>query len=514
MKPRTILLSLAAILAVAACQREEARAPSVPAPLNQAELAAPVAVAPAIADFYRADPDRRLWVRGGRIRPEAQPLAAMLAEHHPESARDLLGSLAAAEQGNEDALGRAELLLTAGLVRLVEERRGEAGAMTYAEAGLAPAEAAGTPALLAGAAAATDLRAYVARAVRTNPVLDALSRGSAGYRRRWSSLPQVQVPQGPAMAVGAQGPRVALLRRRLGLGQGDRYDAGLARAVAEFKRVHGLSGTGGADEATIAALNRGAGHYEAIIRLNMARARAIPAEPGRRFVLVDTAAARLWMFDNGAPAGTMRVIVGKQGMETPMLAGRLRYAMLNPYWNVPVDLARDRARRVLREGTGVLARERLQILSQFHADDRVLRPASVNWRAVAAGREPLRLRQLPGGANVMGAVKFMLPNNLDIYLHDFPDKSLFAQSDRRLSSGCVRLEDAPALARWLFGGTAPVPQGARPEQRVDLPEPVPVYISYFTAVPAGGGIVFQADTYGRDTAALATLAEAKGRRRG
>jgi murein L,D-transpeptidase YcbB/YkuD len=199
----------------------------------------------------------------------------------------------------------------------------------------------------------------------------------------------------------------------------------------------------------------------------------------------------------------MRVIVGKPGMETPAMAARLRYAVLNPYWNVPVDLARQRARDVLRRGTSVLAAERLQILSQFHAEDRVLSPASVNWRRVAAGREPLRLRQLPGGANVMGAVKFMMPNDRDIYLHDFPDKSLFERADRRISSGCVRLEDAPRLARWLFGGAAPRPNGPRPEQRVDLP--VPVYILYITAIPDAGQIAFQADLYGRDAAQLAAL---------
>ncbi len=162
---------------------------------------------------------------------------------------------------------------------------------------------------------------------------------------------------------------------------------------------------------------------------------------------------------------------------------------------------------MVRHGARVLANERMQILSQFHAQDRVLSPASVNWRRVAAGREPLRLRQLPGGSNVMGAVKFMMPNRLDIYLHDFPDKSLFARADRRISSGCVRLEDAQRLSAWLFGGAAPRPDGPRPEQRVDLPEPVPVYITYLTAIPAGGGtLVFQPDRYGRDARLLAGLA--------
>jgi murein L,D-transpeptidase YcbB/YkuD len=109
------------------------------------------------------------------------------------------------------------------------------------------------------------------------------------------------------------------------------------------------------------------------------------------------------------------------------------------------------------------------------------------------------MRQRPGGANVMGAIKFMLPNRLGIYLHDFPDKRLFERSDRRLSSGCVRLADAPRLARFLFGGAPPRPAGAAPEQRVDLPEPVPVYITYLTALPdPAKGVAIQRDVYARD----------------
>jgi murein L,D-transpeptidase YcbB/YkuD len=181
------------------------------------------------------------------------------------------------------------------------------------------------------------------------------------------------------------------------------------------------------------------------------------------------------------------------------MAGLIRFAVLNPYWNVPPDLARDRARRVLREGTGWIARERFEILSDWGDRPRVLKASQVNWRAVASGKTQLRMRQLPGGSNVMGGIKFMLPNDLGIYLHDFPDKSLFQRPVRNLSSGCIRVEDAPLLSRWLFGGKAPVPSGSRPEQRADLPEPVPVYISYFTALPdRRDGIAFQPDVYRRD----------------
>jgi murein L,D-transpeptidase YcbB/YkuD len=105
----------------------------------------------------------------------------------------------------------------------------------------------------------------------------------------------------------------------------------------------------------------------------------------------------------------------------------------------------------------------------------------------------------------MGAVKFMMPNDLDIYLHDFPDKALFANADRRISSGCVRLEDAQLFGRWLFGGAEPRPNGPAPEQRVDLPQPVPVYLVYLTAVPDAGAVAFQADPEGRDARLGAAL---------
>jgi murein L,D-transpeptidase YcbB/YkuD len=238
---------------------------------------------------------------------------------------------------------------------------------------------------------------------------------------------------------------------------------------------------------------------ERLIRSNLDRARAIAGGAGR-YIIVDTASARLWMIENGRVAGDpMRVIVGKNDMQTPVMAGLMRYVTLNPYWNVPPDLARERARKVLRGGPRLIAREHLQILSDWGDSPRLLKASQVDWAAIASGKRTLRLRQLPGGANVMGKIKFMMPNDLGIYLHDFPDKSLFERSDRRISSGCVRLIDAPRLAHWLYRGKPPRPAGAAPEQNVDLPEAVPVYIAYLTVLPDGqGGLAFRPDSYGRD----------------
>ena len=105
----------------------------------------------------------------------------------------------------------------------------------------------------------------------------------------------------------------------------------------------------------------------------------------------------------------------------------------------------------------------------------------------------------------MGKMKFMFPNAQGIYLHDTPQKDLLGEETRMFSGGCVRLEDAPRLAKWLYGGRAPIAKSARPEQRVDLPTPVPVFLTYLTAMPSGGDVAYLPDVYNRDGAALALL---------
>ncbi len=240
-----------------------------------------------------------------------------------------------------------------------------------------------------------------------------------------------------------------------------------------------------------------------LLRANLARLRALPAQPAARYVLVDAAGARLWMYENGRAVDSMKVVVGKADNQTPMLAGSIRYAIVNPYWNVPADLGRTKiAANVLREGLGYLKANRYQVMSDWTDAAHVVDPTTVDWHAVGEGRQEVRVRQLPGGSNFMGRVKFEFPNDFGIYLHDTPEKELMAKESRQYSSGCVRLEDAQRLGRWLMRKA--LPRGvSEPERRVDLPQAVPVYITYLTAVPAEGRITFQADPYGRDGPMLA-----------
>jgi murein L,D-transpeptidase YcbB/YkuD len=200
-----------------------------------------------------------------------------------------------------------------------------------------------------------------------------------------------------------------------------------------------------------------------------------------RYVLVDAASARLYMIEDGRVRDSMKVIVGKPETPTPALRDVLHYETLNPYWHVTPDLAKTLiAPNVLRDGDAYLTGRGYEVVSNFGSDARVLSPDSIDWKAVAAGTQEVFVRQRPGPANSLGQVKFDLPNGDGIYLHDTPKKELFAQDQRNLSHGCVRLEDAPRLARWLLGRDPPA--ASAPEEHVLLPRPVPITISYLDSM--------------------------------
>lgn len=196
-----------------------------------------------------------------------------------------------------------------------------------------------------------------------------------------------------------------------------------------------------------------------------------------RYVLVDANSARLYMIEDGRVQDSMRVIVGKPETPTPELKSVINYETLNPYWHVTADLAKTLiAPRVLKDGNAYLTQQGYEVVSAFGPGARVLSPDSVDWKAVAAGNAKVNVRQLPGPANSLGQFKFDLPNGDGIYLHDTPKKELFDQDVRNLSHGCVRLEDAKRLARWLLGKDPPA--ALVPEENIVLPRPVPIMISY------------------------------------
>lgn len=243
----------------------------------------------------------------------------------------------------------------------------------------------------------------------------------------------------------------------------------------------------------------GLGTDRAILRRNLDRARAIQPDPQGRFVLVNIAAAELSYYDHGAERGRMRVVVGRPQTPTPEMSALIRGVAYDPYWNVPPDLVRSRiARRMSGKARGWFSSEGFEALSGWTPDASVLTVSQIDWSAVVRGAHEVRVRQKPGPANMLGKVKFLMPNRLGVYLHDTPAKSLMKQKVRTFSAGCVRLEDADRLLAWL-GAARPesLRSRAREVQR-ELSAPVPVYLLYLTVFPGADGVRLAPDPYGLD----------------
>jgi murein L,D-transpeptidase YcbB/YkuD len=338
-----------------------------------------------------------------------------------------------------------------------------------------------------------------------NPFFQRLSDGLEQYRATWGRLPQVKIPAGPALKPGSTGHRVALLRARLGLAPGDGFDQQLFQRVMDYQRVHGLAPVDGiAGKGTIGSLDLGADYYERRIAINMERAWRLPATRAfDRYIVIDSGAAMAYLFDRDRVADSMRVVVGSPKTKTPMMAVLMEDAKVNPYWNVPPELIRTlTAKRIGEQGLSYLDDFHYEVLANWSPQAPVIDPKTVNWKQIARGKaEPtIRVRQLPGPWNSMGEMKFEMPNDYGIYLHDSPHKELFAEDERHLSNGCIRLSDYRRFAAWVFGR---MPQATSPrEQEFQLPRPVPVYMTYLTVTPGPNGITFRPDPYGFDTLAM------------
>ena len=231
---------------------------------------------------------------------------------------------------------------------------------------------------------------------------------------------------------------------------------------------------------------------------NLERARSIPSQG--KFALVNSGNQRLILFENGRPVDSMKIIVGMNELPTPLIASMIYYVTFNPYWHAPDHLVRKTiAPTVLKQGMKYLKSHGYHVIDEWSANPKELDPAAVDWKGAAAGTVHLLVQQDPGPLNSMGNLKFPFANPEGIYLHDTPNKALFAKEERNLSNGCVRLEDAPRFGRWLLGHD-PVAPSSDPETPVQLGQGVPIVLTYLTAEVQDAHVTYLPDLYGWDKA--------------
>jgi len=268
------------------------------------------------------------------------------------------------------------------------------------------------------------------------------------------------------------------------------YDNGLAGAVATFQQRHSINVDSALGKETIDALNVPASYRLGQIAANMERYRWLPRSFGKRYIFVNVPAFHLEAYDSSGKALEMKVIVGQEyeNKATPVFADSMETVVFRPYWDVPPSIA---AKEIFPKGPGYLASENMEVYSQN------------GQRAV---------RQRPGPKNALGFVKFLFPNDFNIYLHDTPNHALFNKDVRAFSHGCIRLEKPAELAEWVLGWPADKVEQAMhdgPDDRgVKLPQKIPVYITYFTTYINNGQLYFGNDLYNRDDKLVPTVMSA------
>ncbi len=291
-------------------------------------------------------------------------------------------------------------------------------------------------------------------------------------------------------------------------GQAAVYSDDLHESVKRFQRRHGLMDDGIVGPPTIAEMNV---PIEARIRqveLNLERWRWLPRTLGDRHILVNIPEYRLEVWEGGQVPVTMKVVVGKSDTPTPIFNDEMTYLVFSPYWNVPPDIAQGETLPEVMKDPGFLARMNMEVVD---TKGQAIDPLSIDL----SDPTQYRFRQRPGAANSLGLVKFMFPNQYNVYLHDTPSDSLFARASRSFSHGCVRLEQPLALAEYILRDQpdwtkARIEEAmhANEERTVKLRAPIPVYLGYWTARVSPDGVMqFRKDVYGIDAKQTALLGD-------
>jgi len=384
--------------------------------------------------------------------------------------------------------------------------------------------------VLQDALEANQLAAALQGLLPPHPAYARLRQALARYRDLAARGGWPQVPDGAKLQKGDRGDRVLTLRARLlatgDLEQaphrnGDLFDEVLLRATRRFQRRHGLNADGVVGPDTLAALNVPVDVRVRQIALNLERWRWLPHDLGQRYILVNIADFALEVVENGQPELTMRIVVGNPFSGTPVFNATLTSLVLNPFWHIPPSIAVKEMLPQIRKDPGYLATHHIKVVEGRGGQARKIDPSTINWSKLSAKDFPYRLYQEPGPLNALGRVKFVFPNQFNVYLHDTPSRELFSKTVRAFSHGCIRIEKPIELAEYVLREDprwtrdtllAAITQGV--ERTVWLPQPLPIHLLYWTAeVDQDGTLQFRPDIYSYDKLLDEALHTRSGERR-
>ncbi len=322
------------------------------------------------------------------------------------------------------------------------------------------------------------------------------------------------------LSPGAVGPKVVALRDRLvALGYlphsaSGTFDRPMVRAVQRYQADNGITANGVVGDSTLAALNTPPQERLKSVTVAMERLRWMGDAPrGDRHIWVNQPDFTAKIMDGGAVTFQTRAVIGKNSADTrtPEFSDEMEYMVVNPSWGVPRSIIVKEYLPLLQKNPNAVSH--IQVVDR---SGRVVPRGAVNFAAYSASSFPFSMRQPPSDGNALGLVKFMFPNQYNIYLHDTPSKNLFANEVRAYSHGCIRLGDPFDFAYALLARQTDDPKGVFKneldggrESLVRLDVKVPVHLVYFTAWPTTRGTIgYRNDIYGRDAAIFRALSEA------
>ncbi len=513
----------------------------VPAPAADGvadDVARRLASSAVVVDGITLDGPALRAVYAGRTAPlwtddRAAAVAAMVADAAADgldpAAYHATALAARARATAPDAVAARDLVVSDAVLRfVVDMHRGVAPPRASDDAAVVPRPT-DAVALTVAAAAAPDTVAFLAGLAPRHPAYARLRTALAAHRALATAGGWPIVPDGPSIRPGESDPVIAIVRDRLAvtgeLAVADDavlYDATLEAAVRAFQRRHGLEPDGVIGHATRLALATTVEERIEQLVVNLERWRWLPDDLGDRHVVVNIPAYHLAVIEGGRTVLEMPVVVGSTARRTPEFSTRITTLVFNPTWTVPVKLAKQDMLPKMRRDQRYFADHGIRVYTSWSADAGEMDPDYIDWDAIGTGIGALKLRQEPGPGNPLGRVKFVMPNGFDVYLHDTNSKGLMRRARRAFSSGCVRLDDALALADVVLAEQA----DWTPERRaaitadwttrtVTLSRTVPVHLMYATAWVAHDGTVqFREDVYGRDRALARSLTAALRRGRG
>ena len=336
----------------------------------------------------------------------------------------------------------------------------------------------------------------------------------AAYRRVAEQGGWPAIPAGPPLERGDDDPRCTVLRARLltsadlaDSSGGTVFDASLERGVKHFQSRHGLPSSGRFDKETLSALAVPVAGRIRTLEMNLERARWVTAPLQEPCIRVNIPEFRLRLLNGGADSLVMKVVVGQPSNPTPIFSDVMTYLEFNPVWRVPKRIVVDELLPGYRRDRQYFVKHHMRVLWTAQRGLPEIDPASVDWQSISADTFHFLVQQDPGPENPLGQIKFMLPNEYDVYLHDTSARGYFRRDARALSHGCVRVQNPLALAEYALRGR---PEASRDSivaivesqrsRRVPMARTIPVHLQYWTAwVDTAGAVNFRPDLYRLDT---------------